>query len=78
LLLKLCTFSGKNDAARIFSLLNGSNMYCIKDNDKTGMPLPSRTPSQTACDVTRKAKRQNLFTFSESIKCGDLIILMED
>jgi hypothetical protein len=27
------------------------------------------------CDVTRKAKRQNLFTFSESIKYGVLIIL---
>jgi phosphoketolase len=25
--------------------------------------------SQTACDVTRKAKRQNLFTFSESKLC---------
>jgi hypothetical protein len=24
--------------------------------------------SQTACDVTRKAKRQSLFTFSERIK----------
>jgi hypothetical protein len=30
------------------------------------------------CDVTRKAKRPNLFTFSESIKYGVLIILIED
>jgi hypothetical protein len=34
--------------------------------------------SQTACDVTRKAKRQNLFALSESIKYGVLIILIED
>jgi hypothetical protein len=50
---------------------------------KTLVPLPSRhlenqALSQIACDVTRKAKRQDLFTFSESIKYGVLIILMED
>jgi hypothetical protein len=41
-------------------------------------PLPSRAQSQTACDVTRKGKRQNLFTFLESIKYGVLIILIEN
>jgi hypothetical protein len=40
--------------------------------------LEHQALSQTACDVTRKAKCQNLFTFSESIKCGVLIILMKD
>jgi hypothetical protein len=40
--------------------------------------LEHQALSQTACDVTRKAKRQNLFTFSGSIKYGVLIILMED
>jgi hypothetical protein len=40
--------------------------------------LELQASSQTACDITRKAKRQNLFTFSESIKYDVLIILTED
>jgi hypothetical protein len=63
-----------------FQMIVSNSFLNVKTNFREHFHchLENQALSHIACDVTRKAKRQNLFTFSESIKYGIFRICVSD